>query len=72
MLKLVDGLEGLDGFDLEVAVAIAGDEVVMEVNLNDESLVASELRSQRFASSRELLADLVESILDSQVTSHRK
>ena len=72
MLKLVDGLEGLDGFDLEVAVAIAGDEVVMEVNLNDESLVASELRSQRLASSREFLADLVEAILDSQVTSHRK
>jgi hypothetical protein len=39
-------LERLDVFDVEVAVTVAGREVVPEVDLDDEPLVAAELLSQ--------------------------
>jgi hypothetical protein len=42
-------LEGLDVFDLEVAFAIAGDEVVLEVDLGNEPLFGTKLSSKRFA-----------------------
>ena len=47
-------LERWDRFDIEIAVAIAGHEVVLEINLHDETLARAQLLAERFARSSKI------------------
>ena len=54
------GSERMDVLDVEVAVAITGDEVVLPVDLDDETLFATEMFAKRFARSGEITRGFVE------------
>ena len=55
-------LERLNVFDLEVAFTVAGDEVVLEVDLNYESLFSAEFFSKSLAALGKVLRCVVESL----------
>ena len=59
-------------FDVEIAVAIAGHEVVLEIDLHDEPLIGSELLAERFARSGEFTRRFVEAVGRSQITTDRE
>jgi len=63
---------GLDVFDFKIAVAITGHEVMLEVDLHDETLLNAELLSQRFARPGELFRHFVETIGRSQIPADRE
>jgi hypothetical protein len=67
MDETLDCSDGLDVFDFKIAIAIAGHEVMLEVDLHDETLLSAELLTQRFARSGELFRRFVETIGRSQI-----
>lgn len=61
----------LDVFDFKIAIAIAGHEVVLEVDLHDETLLGSELLTQRFARSGELFQRFDFHATETEATNNR-
>jgi hypothetical protein len=63
-------LERLNVFDFEVSLAVAGYEVVLEVDLRNEALLVAEFRAKSLAALGKVFRSFIESLCCSQIATH--